>query len=67
MKRRGGIVHRRMPKRGLAALEVVLTTGLILPSLFFLLYFGVRVMSAFLSLVGTMIGSPLAVMIPFPI
>jgi len=46
-------------RAGLAALEVVLMTGLIVPSLFFLLYLGMRAMSVFLSLLGTMVGSPL--------
>jgi len=46
-------------RAGLAALEVVLMTGLIVPSLFFLLYLGTRAMSVFLSLLGTMVGSPL--------
>jgi hypothetical protein len=49
-------MHRRC---GLAALEVVITTGLIIPTLFALLYLGFRAMAAFLSLLGTYIGSPL--------
>ena len=46
-------------RAGLAAMEVVLMTGLIIPSLFYLLYLGLRAMAVFLSLLGTMVGSPL--------
>ncbi len=49
---------RRLP-RGVATLEVVLATGLIIPSLMLLLYAGFRAMAAFMSVLGTMIGSPL--------
>ena len=57
-------VHRRrcsrLPHRpGLAAMEVVIATGMIIPTLMFLLYHGLKAMAAFLSLLGTMLGSPL--------
>ena len=53
--------RRRHSRRvtGIATIEVVIATGLIIPSLFYLLYVGLRAMSAFLALLGTMIGSPL--------
>ncbi len=53
--------RRKCPRRasGIATIEVVIATGLIIPSLFYLLYLGLRAMSAFLALLGTMIGSPL--------
>lgn len=46
-------------REGMAALEVVIVTAAIIPSLFALLWFGMHVMAAFLSVLGTMIGSPL--------
>lgn len=49
--------HRHRP--GLAAMEVVIATGMIIPTLMFLLYHGLKAMAAFLSLLGTMLGSPL--------
>ncbi|MGE0755653.1 MAG: hypothetical protein AB7F89_00045 [Pirellulaceae bacterium] len=52
--------RRRANRRGLAALEVVCTTALVVPTLFALLWLGFRAMAAFLSVLGTMIGSPLA-------
>jgi hypothetical protein len=42
----------------MAALEVVLTTALVLPSLFYLLYLGFQVCRNFFSVVGVMTGSP---------
>lgn len=46
--------------RGVATLEVVIATALVIPTLFVLLYVGFRAMALFLSVLGTMIGSPLA-------
>ncbi len=39
-------------------MEVVLITGIMIPSLMFLMYLGLKAMAAFLSVMGTMIGSP---------
>ncbi len=52
---------KRSPKgvrRGLAALEVVMTTGLIFPSLALLLYLGFQVCRNYFSVAGSMMGSP---------
>ena len=51
--------RQRGRSTGIATIEVVIATGLIIPALFYLLYLGLRAMSAFLALLGTMIGSPL--------
>ena len=45
-------------RRGIAAVEVVALTAMVIPSLFLLLRYGYGAMSAFLSLLGVMIGSP---------
>ena len=50
--------HRHV-RRALAPLEVVIITGMIVPSCIIMLYVGFRAMAAFLSVLGTMIGSPL--------
>lgn len=52
---------RRRParRRGLSALEVVLTTALIIPSLILFTYFGMQVLRVLFTLIGTMVGSPL--------
>lgn len=51
--------NRSSSRQGIATIEVVLATGLIIPSLIYLLYRGFLAISAFLSLLGTMVGSPL--------
>ena len=52
---------RRISRRhGVATLEVVITTAIVFPMLFYLFYLGFRAMASFLSVLGTMIGSPLA-------
>ncbi|HMP06289.1 MAG TPA: hypothetical protein PJ982_08075 [Lacipirellulaceae bacterium] len=48
----------RRVRRGLAAIEVVLTTALVLPSLAFLLFLGFQVCRNYFSVVGAMTGSP---------
>lgn len=48
---------KRRQRNGLAALEVVILTGGIFPALLGLLWLGFKAMAAFVSLVGTMIGS----------
>lgn len=55
--------HRKLPRQpavreGLAALEVVITTGLMIPSLGLLLFFGMQVLRNYFSLAGAMLGSP---------
>jgi len=44
-------------RKGLAALEVVIITGTMIPSLIFMLWLGMKMMAAFFSLFGTMAGS----------
>ena len=59
-RRRGVLAGRsKASRQGMAALEVVIVTAAIIPSLFALLWLGMHVMAAFLSVLGTMIGSPL--------
>ncbi len=50
---------RYKQRRGIAALEVVIVTAAIIPSLFALLWLGMHTMAAFLSVLGTMLGSPI--------
>lgn len=59
IRRRAARRHPVTARTGMAALEVVIVTAAIIPSLFALLWFGMHVMAAFLSVLGTMIGSPL--------
>lgn len=44
-------------RSGMAAIEVVIVTGMIVPALITMLYFGMKLMAAFFSLAGTMMGS----------
>lgn len=54
--RRSRIFHR--DRRGMAPLEVVMTAGLTLPTLFLLVFAAVRVCRIVLAVIGSMIGSP---------
>ena len=56
---RANVMRRAKNRGGIAALEVVMVTATIIPSLLFLLWLGLHAMAAFLSHLGTMIGSPL--------
>lgn len=47
----------RSKRNGIAAIEVVIITGLMIPSLIIMLYWGMKLMAAFFSLYGTMAGS----------
>ncbi len=48
----------RCRRVGMAALEVVLATGLMFPAVVFLAYFGIRSCRQLFGLIGSMIGSP---------
>lgn len=50
--------RRLRPRRAMAALELVLATGITMPVLVLLLVMGIRASRFFFSLAGTMIGSP---------
>ena len=50
---------RRQNRRGLAALEVVMTTAAMVPALMFAAYLGFRMCRIFYAVVGSMVGSPL--------
>jgi len=52
-------VKRKNLPKGLAALEVVIATGII-PSLILMLWLGMKMMAAFFSLFGTMAGSAIS-------
>ena len=51
--------RKNLPK-GLAALEVVIATGIMIPSLVLMLWLGMKMMAAFFSLFGTMVGSAIS-------
>ncbi|MFN6402053.1 MAG: hypothetical protein ACK449_19350 [Planctomycetota bacterium] len=51
--------RKNLPK-GLAALEVVIATGIMIPSLVLMLWLGMKMMAAFFSLFGTMAGSAIS-------
>jgi hypothetical protein len=51
--------RKKLPK-GLAALEVVIATGIMIPSLVLMLWLGMKMMAAFFSLFGTMAGSAIS-------
>ncbi len=50
---------RSAHRRGLSALEVVMTTALIFPSMALTAYLAMNACRAIYSIIGTMIGSPL--------
>lgn len=47
-------------RQGMAAIEVVIITGAMIPSLIFMLWWGMKMMAAFFSLFGTMAGSAIS-------
>jgi len=47
-------------RKGIAAIEVVIITGLMIPSLIIMLYWAMKLMAAFFSLYGTMAGSAIS-------
>lgn len=53
-------VKRKNLPKGLAALEVVIATGIMIPSLILMLCLGMKMMAAFFSLFGTMAGSAIS-------
>lgn len=53
-------VERKNLPKGLAALEVVIATGIMIPSLVMMLWLGMKMMAAFFSLFGTMAGSAIS-------
>ncbi|MDC0936657.1 hypothetical protein OAS39_10250 [Pirellulales bacterium] len=58
LSRRRKVRGRRRAQRGLAAIEVVVTTGIVFPALAFFLYYGIQVCRNYFSVAGSMIGSP---------
>jgi hypothetical protein len=50
--------YRGISRRGLAPIEVVMVTGVMFPSLAFLLYLGLQVCRNYFSVAGSMMGSP---------
>ncbi len=59
VKRKTLTKRKNLPK-GLAALEVVIATGIMIPSLVLMLWLGMKMMAAFFSLFGTMAGSAIS-------
>lgn len=50
---------RRRLRRGMSALEVVMVTALMLPTVVGLTFIGIRVLRTLFTVVGSMVGSPL--------
>ncbi|TWU03695.1 hypothetical protein [Neorhodopirellula pilleata] len=57
-RRRRPTAHRK-PRGGMSAIELVMTTALMFPSIVFFAFLGVRALRVLFTLIGTMIGSPL--------